>query len=1666
MSLAKQIISLPMALGIDTENSPPLIDNQRFSNLSNVVFNKDSKGELHKRSGHTALPTAVQGGGMLPPAQLISVFNDETDVIAGNGLYGYSPTSQNWTPRGQLPIVQQVETNIAAGAFSVSNPDACSLNGLAFYVYEMNGSSWIKVVDDSNKSTKLTAQLKSSSGLLYSPKVLANFSSVLIIATDTSGIIWFVTIDATTLSITYHSTTFPLDVVAGSNETCFDAAILGAAIYIAGIGSSALKGITYSSIGPSYTFIATPAGGNIASPVIAPSPVSVSRVGNFIYVTYQSPQPANGGNGFVEFQQYTSSAWAAGPSGGVSPTAVAPCPRITSGGVVIEGVPYYVSFYETDPAGSNTLSSITYYSPGGGVILWSTGTSIVGQPFYIGANLYLPVVYTSEVQQTMFLTFQETSLTPANSLAQVAGRYLSSNNAGAAPSNFRIPAPFNLTLTSASLPVMVQPQGSSAATVSASLAELSLDFGSVVSSSPYLLPDDSNALVHVNGTDLNAGTAKVGPAWGASAPIPYVSTNNPTPSVGPFVGSNMFILPPGGPLALAPSQSFTVSVVLSIPAIFQNYPFADVAGVIIDNGLGPPTDDPNQFWLEIATDGPVNAFVSFGMSTSTLFHTLDILLPYADLIGGQVTVTPGLGQVGIPPGPLVVISMGYDGSTNNMFMKINGLATQTTNLGGPSATTTTPCFLGNWYWGGGYDATNGQIHELLVSKDTPSDGLFTGIYNNVQSKLTDAVDAQFAQLGGNMHIACGSQLMDYDGENLFEHNFHIYPETPTVSYLSSQITVITDGYDPNYAAAGLPQGVYRIMIPDNAGNPGGPIGQLITPGEYITFYPDAINPSSPGYIIYFTVNGIGSPPSGVGLIASTTSCPLTSSMTATQVAQTLVATMNAVTNLNVVYTISYTPAAQTNTATPQTINLSNQGVSGVAAAPPVMSTFGNATQVYYGTMSADACVGLSFPPGANISTGQYVSFTSTSTFFGSIVNQKAVIYIWFSNPNNPTIGNETKSGGDPKPFGTLPNGPTVIGVGTTASCTWSNNTGPGNYIGAEVVLTGTETPVAVATLVAQAINAIRSSTTPNFNLGFTTFTATQQSNTVSVQYGLTTSVGQIGPADAPSTTVGRGYVGAVIDNSSQPYAAIQYSSVYEDVDIQNQLHQSAPSIPAIAFIPTYIATGTGTNNNAIQPLSAVPVSAIVQVATNPISLTLRTSALTGTDLDIAIYRTISGATVGNQVFYRITPSNQLLFNEPSSTAPIIYADYSSDGVGINSLEVGQQASGIQSNQTLYTTGGVQPNSAPPACSYVINHQNRLWLAGLENPNELWYSETLDSGFGVAFTQEQIALINPTVGQTVGGALVALASMDSNLIILQENQIWFIQGSGPDPTGGNGFFAPPQIVASSSKIGCRDVNSVVLQPQGVMFKSTQGFWLLGRDLSLKYVGAPVKTFNSDVVSSAVALANNSQINFLSTSGTTLMYDWYYDSWSTFSTNGSDSVIDINGAFNMITSSGAIWVQTPGIYIDGDGSPVIMSINTAWLKPGNVQGFQRIWKAFFEGQFYGSQPYLVQIAYNYNATVVDNFTLNAGSGSSSIGTWGGSATWGATIWGEDGGTATVYADQIQIRVYPSNQLCESIQFTVTDQVPVPSSQTWSLNALDLELGVRRGGMKRIGNPQSLG
>ena len=60
--LPEQVISIPLQAGVDLENAQELVDNSRFLVLQNIVFDKGSLGQLHKRPGYNPLGTSVLSG--------------------------------------------------------------------------------------------------------------------------------------------------------------------------------------------------------------------------------------------------------------------------------------------------------------------------------------------------------------------------------------------------------------------------------------------------------------------------------------------------------------------------------------------------------------------------------------------------------------------------------------------------------------------------------------------------------------------------------------------------------------------------------------------------------------------------------------------------------------------------------------------------------------------------------------------------------------------------------------------------------------------------------------------------------------------------------------------------------------------------------------------------------------------------------------------------------------------------------------------------------------------------------------------------------------------------------------------------------------------------------------------------------------------------------------------------------------------------------------------------------------------------------------------------------------------------------------------------------------------------------------------------------------------
>lgn len=356
------------------------------------------------------------------------------------------------------------------------------------------------------------------------------------------------------------------------------------------------------------------------------------------------------------------------------------------------------------------------------------------------------------------------------------------------------------------------------------------------------------------------------------------------------------------------------------------------------------------------------------------------------------------------------------------------------------------------------------------------------------------------------------------------------------------------------------------------------------------------------------------------------------------------------------------------------------------------------------------------------------------------------------------------------------------------------------------------------------------------------------------------------------------------------------------------------------------------------------------------------------------------------------------------------------------------------NELLYTTGGIVENIAPPAarCSHV--HKNRMWVGGLE-ASEIWFSKEFVRGEGVAFSDQFTIPI-----ETKGGDVTALASLDDKLIIFKRDRLYFLVGDGPTDAGNEWDY--PEPIKIPSDVGTVQPNTVVQIPSGLIFKSLKGWFLLNRGLQISYIGDRVEDYNGNTARSATVLSDQNEVRFVHSNGDCLVYNYYFNQWSTFTNyQGVDSVVANSGTFYRLGSDGTINQEIVGQYND-NGTTYSMTIETAWFQFRKIQGFQRIYDITFIGDFYTHHTAQVSIAYDFNSAYNQTISYNTQT---------------------NGITGPV----LQLRVQPQIQKCSAMKIKLVDidNIVAGGGASFKATALTFDIAGKKG-VLRLPTGQQIG
>lgn len=441
---------------------------------------------------------------------------------------------------------------------------------------------------------------------------------------------------------------------------------------------------------------------------------------------------------------------------------------------------------------------------------------------------------------------------------------------------------------------------------------------------------------------------------------------------------------------------------------------------------------------------------------------------------------------------------------------------------------------------------------------------------------------------------------------------------------------------------------------------------------------------------------------------------------------------------------------------------------------------------------------------------------------------------------------------------------------------------------------------------------------------------------------------------------------------------------------------------------------------------------------------------------------------GVKIVAYITQAAGLSFNRVGTVTAGSAGTDNDTTVAFVTLPLIDQADSVYAgNELLYNqpnqAGTTLVNNAPGPCSVLGAHQNRLWFDRSDQAGAFGYSQQYVNNLGLQFNETLGGMVDASAG-----AFTGFQELDEKEIIFCQRKIYAVFGSGPTPSGGFSNYSDPQEIPSD--VGCSEPRSILKMPHGIIFKSAKGWYLLGRDLTTRYIGAGVASDDADSVSSAVLLEDRQECRFTISGATnshsSLTYDYWRDQWSTSQmlyNNGAGSFVylmadsiwwpTISRYVHVSTSLG-LNKDTPGVFLDvgtGGSQAITTTARTGWLHVGTLAGYQRIRWMFLTGtsgsDTAGPTSSLV-VSVDFD-DMYDGVAPGAYSFSTAMGT---------------AFPNYVAGQSIDLRHKLIRQKCKSVAFTFTD-APIGSAVGANFQALTLEIGRKRG-LSKLPATQSVG
>lgn len=487
-------------------------------------------------------------------------------------------------------------------------------------------------------------------------------------------------------------------------------------------------------------------------------------------------------------------------------------------------------------------------------------------------------------------------------------------------------------------------------------------------------------------------------------------------------------------------------------------------------------------------------------------------------------------------------------------------------------------------------------------------------------------------------------------------------------------------------------------------------------------------------------------------------------------------------------------------------------------------------------------------------------------------------------------------------------------------------------------------------------------------------------------------------------------------SSAGLYAA---AFIYEWTDNIGQIYYSAPS--------NIVQTMLSSDQQITYTIPTLRITA-KQIAAPPVNR----------EVQIGCYQTIANGLV----LYRVGS----VPNDPTVDTVTFANATVTDAVLIGNAELYTQPLGPTP---------VLENIEPPAVGAITLFQNRIFAQDSTEPLTLYFSKELVPGNPAEFNDALFISMDPR-----GGVVTGVFPLDANLIVFKQTSIFYIYGRGPDSTGQQDGYQEPLLITTDC--GCISPKSIVNMPQGLMFQSAKGIYLLDHNQQVSFIGAPVRNYARQIATAAVLIPTSNQVRFTLQGGPTLSFDYFLGQWSVFMPMNAIDATIWSGLWTWVDNDGYVLQETPGLFSDR-GQWITLRAVPGRYQFGGIQGYQRVWWMLVLGQW--QSPHKLKIRFGFNNNTDQDglpvFTQDIVMTPPIPSTYGEDSPYGAGT--PYGGNAADY----QFRFFVGKQKTTALYVSIEDeQIPgMAIGEGCSLSSLAFNMGVI-GGPRRMPAAASFG